>query len=276
MRFRLFLFALGVASSAGAQAAPKGAFVRIIAQDSSGAPVANAELTVTRGLKDVIARGTTDDRGYGRIPVTIKDSTDLSITMRKIGYKRGDRLFALGPGDTTVVTIVVPVALGNSLDAVKVTAKQQNNARFQSYDLYADEIESSNGYIATGWDVVKALRPVMLTSRGGCHTGARDVWVNGERMRLPLPPTRAQWLSLASNTPLTAKYSWVPAVILSQISPEHIEEIHYHDCFDTSVAAVGHTDAIYVTLKPGVAYVQDVGSFVVTQAEEDRLAAKKK
>jgi hypothetical protein len=64
--------------------------------------------------------------------------------------------------------------------------------------------------------------------------------------------------------------------VLSEIAPEHIAEIHYHDCFDTSMAAVGNNNAIFVVLKPGVVYEQDVGSFVISETEEERMAAKKK
>jgi hypothetical protein len=57
----------------------------------------------------------------------------------------------------------------------------------------------------------------------------------------------------------------VPISILSDIAPEHIAEINYHDCFDTSMAAVGNNNAIFVVLKPGVVYQMNVGSFVMDQ-----------
>ena len=54
----------------------------------------------------------------------------------------------------------------------------------------ADEIESADRpSMDNGWEVVKQLRPVMLTSRGGCATGVQEIWVNGKHIRLPLLPT---------------------------------------------------------------------------------------
>ena len=76
--------------------------------------------------------------------------------------------------------------------------------------------------------------------------------------------------------PPGARFSYVPVSVMSDIAPEHIAEIHYHDCFDHSMAAVGNNNAIFITLKPGVIYQQDVGSFVISEAEEAQLAAKKK
>src|SRR5690348_11350921 len=75
--------------AAGAQT-PR-SFVRVTVRDSTGAVVPSAELTVTKGVHDVIGHGSTDNGGHAVIPIDVKDSTDLSVTMRKIGYKRSDR-----------------------------------------------------------------------------------------------------------------------------------------------------------------------------------------
>lgn len=257
---QLLIAAAVAASTSAAAAQTPRATIKITARDSAGAPVPAAELTVTRGLKDVVARGTTDDNGQGVLSVELKDSSDFQVTMRKIGYTRGDRFFSTGPRDTSNVAIVVGHTQ-NQLAAVQVTAKRKD-LRFTSYHLDADEIEASNEPLENAFDVVKRLRPVMLTSRGGCRTGIRDVWVNGKRIRLPLPPTRVEAEQARAGTPIDARYSYVAVSVLQTIAPEHIEEINYHDCFDTSMAAVGNNDAVFITLKPGVVYQENVGSFV--------------
>lgn len=275
MRFASRVLALvalsGTALTAGAQTSNRG-YVRITARDSSGAPIAAAEITVRSGLKDVIAQTTTDDEGHSLLSVPVKDSSDFQLTMRKIGYVRGDRFFAVGPHDTADVRIIVPRP-GVVLDAMKTTA--QSTSRFNTYDLYSDEIENADGWMGNGWEVVKKLRPVMLTSKGGCATGAREIWVNGKRIRLPLPPTGLAAQRARVGVPPNARFSYVPVSVLSEIAPEHIAEIHYHDCFDTSMAAVGNNDAIFVVLKPGVIYQENVGSFVISAEEEAKLAQKK-
>ena len=86
----------------------------------------------------------------------------------------------------------------------------------------------------------------MLTSRGGCATGVREIWVNGKRIRLTLLPTPMVRERARVGAPVNARFGYVPLVVLSEIAPEHIQELVYHDCFDTSVAAVGSNDAIFV------------------------------
>ncbi len=239
------------------------ATVIVTAKDSTGAPVSGAELTLTRGLKDVIAHATTDTAGQGVLTLAVKDSSDAEVTMRKIGYSRGDRFFSVGPRDTARVTITV-AQNHNTLAPVEVTAKQKD-LRWTSYHVDADEIEASDKPMDSAWDVIKYLRPVMLTSRGGCGTGVREVWVNGKRIRLPLLPTRADLQRARVAVPLDARYSPASVSILTEIAPEHIAQIDYHDCFDASMAAVGNNNAVFVTLKPGVVYQENVGSFVLDE-----------
>lgn len=260
-----------LASVAGAQG-DKHAFVRVVARDSAGAAIPGAEVKVTKGFKDVVIYRNTDEQGQAVFPVDVKDSSEFQVAVRKIGYKRGDRVFEVGPHDTAVVNVVVAVA--PPINAVKITAKRNHEDKYNSYDLGADEIDSFDGWLESGWDVVKKLRPVMLTSRGGCATGAQEVWVNGKRIRLPLRPTREETQKALANVPLRARFTYTPLSVLLSIAPEHIAEIHYHDCFDTSMAAVGNNDAIFVTLKPGVVYVQDVGTYAISPAEEQKLAKK--
>lgn len=250
----------GVASFASAQASPS-VLVRVVAVDSSGAPVRSAELTITRGLRDVVARGTTDSLGAAALLVPgISDSTDLQITMRKIGYPRGDRFFTVAPRDTTFVGLMVPRPLP-TLAPVKVSAKA--DLKWKSYHIDADDIAGSDIPFTDAWDVVKRLRPDILTSRGGCDTGVQEVWVNGKHIRLPLPPFGMAAARARVGAPPRARFSYVPVSVLSDIAPEHIEEMTYHDCFDTSMAVVGSVNALFVTLKPGVEYVENVGSFVI-------------
>jgi hypothetical protein len=49
---------------------------------------------------------------------------------------------------------------------------------------------------------------------------------------------------------------------LYEIHPEHIAEMQFHDCFDTSVPDVGGSNALFVVLKQGVAYSPGEGSYV--------------
>jgi hypothetical protein len=243
-------------------------FVRITVRDSTGAVVPSAELTVTRGVHDVLAHGSTDEGGHAVIPIEVKDSSDLSVTMRKIGYKRSDRFFEIGPNGTADVTLTVAPARTTDLAPVTVTARP--DPKWLSYHLDADQIEQADLPVDNAWELIKRMRPDMLTSRGGCATGAQEVWVNGKRIRLPLYPTGIAAARARVGVPPRARFSYVPVSVMSDIAPEHIQEINYHDCFDTSMAAVGNNNAIFIVLKPGVEYKENVGSFVLDLATETK------
>jgi len=266
---RLFsAFAIAaLAGVANAQSSQR-ALVRVTARDSTGAAIPSAELTVTRGLHDIIAHGSTDDGGHAVLPVDVSETEDLQVTMRKIGYARGDRFFGIAPHGTADVAITVARRPATSLAPVTVTAKR--DFKWESYHLDADQIDSANVFATNSWELIKRMRPDMLTSRGGCETGAVDVWVNGKRIRLPLRPTGLARANAFVGAPPRTRVSYVPISVMSDIAPEHIQEINYHDCFDTSMAAVGSTNAIFIVLKPGVVYQQDVGSFVLDPVDHQR------
>ena len=259
-RFAATFAIIGAATVAGAQA-PSRSLVRVTARDSSGAPVSSAELTVTRGVHDIIARGTTDEGGHAVLPVDVKETEDLQVTMRKIGYARGDRFFEILPKGTADVMITVARRPASELAPVTVTA--QRDYKRLSYHLDADEIETADLPVDNAWELIKRMRPDMLTSRGGCETGVQEVWVNGKRIRLPLRPIGLAAARARVGVPTRARFSYIPVSVMSDIAPEHIQEINYHDCFDSSMAAVGSNNAIFIVLKPGVEYKQDVGSFVI-------------
>jgi hypothetical protein len=259
-----------IPSRAFAQGSP--AIVHVTAHDSSGAPISNAELVVIRGLHEVLVHGSTDSSGNAVLRVSgLRDSTDLQVVMRKIGYQRGDRFFPGYPHDSITVKIVV-AAMPARLAAVEVRAA--TDLRWKSYHLDADDIANSELPFTDAWDVVKRLRPDILRSRGGCATGVQEVWVNGKRIVLPLPATGMAAARALVGAPPSTRISYVPVAVLSDIAPEHIQEMTYHDCFDSSIAAVGSVNALFVTLKPGVAFQRDVGSFVVDSSDDKRTHSR--
>lgn len=259
--------ALALVGAGGVGAQTPRSFVRITVRDSTGALVPSAELTVTRGVHEVLAHGATDSGGHAVLPVEVKDSTDLQVTMRKIGYKRSDRFFEIGPNGTADVTLTVAPPRTTDLGPVIVNARP--DPKTMSYHLDADQIEQADLPVDNAWELIKRMRPDMLTSRGGCETGAQEVWVNGKRIRLPLYPTGIAAARARVGVPPRARFSYVPVSVMSDIAPEHIQEINYHDCFDTSMAAVGNNNAIFIVLKPGVEYKENVGSFVLDLATEN-------
>jgi hypothetical protein len=252
---------VGATRSSGAQrvaAAAKRAVVRVFVVDSSGAAVTSAELAVLRGLNDVIAHGTTDQ--YGRASLAFAaDSGEYDVVVRKIGYPRSDRFFEAAASDTIVLSIVVPSPIAKRLDAVNVTAEKDLKTRIYSID--ADAIAASKRPLFTAWDIVTKLRPDMAGGRAPCGNDRLNLWVNGSRIRFV--PTNDMALAREHISPrqaVSGAYDLVFA--LYEIQPEHIAEMRFRDCFDTTVPDVGGSNALFVVLKAGIVYEPGVGSYV--------------
>jgi hypothetical protein len=50
--------------------------------------------------------------------------------------------------------------------------------------------------------------------------------------------------------------------VLSWIHPEHVAEMRYANCWDTSMPEIGTNDALYIVLKPGVKFGWGRGTYV--------------
>jgi hypothetical protein len=234
------------------------AVVRVFVVDSSGTAVTNAEVAVLRGLKDVIAHGTTDD--YGRASLAFAAGLgEYDIVVRKLGYPRSDRVFEFDASDTIALSIVVPSPIAKQLDVVKVTAKEDLKTRVYSID--ADAIAASKRPLFNAWDIVTKLRPDMAGGRAPCGDDKLNLWVNGTRIRfVPANDMALARERISRRQAVSGAYDMVFA--LYEIQPEHIAEMRFRDCFDTTVPDVGGSNALFVVLKPGVVYEPGVGSYV--------------
>jgi hypothetical protein len=244
---------------------PRQLAVRV--SDSAGAPVAGAEITIVRGLNSVIAHATTDQSGRKTINVS-SEGGELQAVARKIGFAPGSWFFAPA-SDTTVVDIVLHRSV-QALSAVRVTA--QEDLRRKSYFLDADAIANSSRPLLDGLDVFAKLRPDMLYSRAeGAFSNCtiQEVWVNGRR--IPISPYDSLDPMIAARRKSLPAPHGSPVVglgvlkTLSMIKPEHIAEINYHDCMDYSLGKAGDHNAAFITLKPGVAFDNSRGTYVVDQ-----------
>lgn len=244
----------GVAAQAIAQTV-----VRAFVVDSAGSAVTSADLTVLHGLTAVVARGTTDR--FGRAILRFAgEPGDYDLVVRKIGYPRSDRFFAIEARDTIALSVVVPPPSAQSLDPVKVTARADLKTRVYSID--ADAIAASTRPLFTAWDIIQKLRPDMAGDRAPCVDDKVNLWVNGQRIRLVPPNEMAMAREhISRRQALRGVYDVMFA--LYDIRPEHIAEMHFHDCFDTSVPDVGGSNALFVVLKQGVVYTPGEGSYVV-------------
>ena len=255
--------------------------VRVHVADSAGHPVAAADISVVRGLAATLAHGTSDGNGDRTLRVP-RGVGDLQVIARRIGYLRAERFIEATANDTLTIEIQMQRAVV-SLAPVTVTA--QEDLKRKSYFVDADDIAKSSRLIMNGMDVLTKMRPDILTGRApGC--GVRDVYVNGVRIvdppvnemavahipRTQLPPivvpkdvgydgksTAVGGSRRAAGIPTAPRAVWS---IMWTIKPEHIEQMVYKDCFDTSMPGTHGSSALYVVLKPGVAYDPVRGSYV--------------
>jgi hypothetical protein len=268
----LALLPLGTASG------QRDALVRVRVVDSAGAPIANAEVSALRGLTTVVPGGPTDSSG--RRSFTVPQGGGYEVVARRIGYQRGEQFFS-AINDSVGIRIVLRTAATN-LPAVSVTAKEDIKRR--AYHLDADDIASSKRPIIDGLDVLTKLRPDIIYTRVP-NCSLQYVWVNGNRIVFPtinpgLAAKARQMRQAAKATPHIgptglATVNLTVQSVMASIHPEHIEEVNFADCNDTSVDRVKGNSALYVTLKPGIGFDRAIGSYVVESmalAPNDRAA----
>ncbi len=261
---------VGVPYSAGSPGPTVVVDVHVV--DAHNVAVPGADVSIVRGLNDVEAHGNTDDAGRRRLVVP-RSSDPVQVVARKIGFSRADQ-FIVPTHDTVTARLVLhqtPQALPT------VTVQAQEDLKRKRFHIDADEIANSDRTIIDALDVVSKLRPDMIYPPQG--TGGFDacglfyIWVNGRRVVFPpidagLAARAAQQRRAARSTPHlgASGLARVPVSVqsvLSTIHPEHIEEINYAGCNDFSVEKNYARNAVFVTLKPGVAFEPGQGSFVL-------------
>ena len=266
--------ALAPCAIATAQSVPQPT-VRVVITDSAGAPVAGVEVALVRGLRDSVGRGTTNDAGQSsfRIP---SDQNQYQVIARKIGYYRAERFFIARAVDTIRATVTMR-RIAQTLATVRIT--EQEDLKRRAYFIDADAIASSTRNLMDASDILLKLRPDMVAGRppaGGfdpdCN-GMREIWVNGRRTWAAMlaANSRASQRMLGQTgrrgqmTP-AGKLGASNLGILMEIKPEHIAEMTFKDCFDTTVEGNAKKNALFVVLKPGVGYRPGAHSYVADVA----------
>jgi hypothetical protein len=269
--FGLFVFALSgpfVASVSAQVSSP--VTIRVHVVDSASVPVENADVSIVKGLKEVVTAGTTDRNGVYVLHVDVREDS-YQLVVRKIGFARGSRFLLADSSDNMRAEIVLSRAV-QRLDPVKVTA-EVNRTRERTF-IDADAIAASDRPLFDAIDIIEKLRPDMTTEPTGC-TRIKALWVNGVRVAYKGPGPA---LGNRRDIPATARPGHVmmaappdAIVALAEIKPEHIASIEYRNCFDKTVAKVGGESALFVVLKDGVAFRRGEGSFVVSPAQQDSI-----
>jgi hypothetical protein len=264
-----------LAASAAAQRPMSTVRVRVL--DSLDRPVAGAEVVTTHGLKNVVATGVTDSLGVRSFAVP-RSNDEHQLIVRRIGFSRGDYFFR--PLLDTMPLVVRLRSVTAELPAVHVTAQQ--DLKRKRYHIDADDIAAATRPIHDGLDVVMKLRPDMVEPPGqgfqGC--GLFYIWINGKRVVFPpidaLAAAKtaqlrrgARMAAVPGRAPLFKGQALIPVSVQSvllTIHPEHIEELNFVDCRDNTLTLARAQGALFVVLKPGVAFEPGRGTYVVEAA----------
>ena len=245
-----------VTSAMLAQAPRTAVSVRVEVRDSVGMAVPDVAVFLDAPGAHASARGVTSDRGVVTLKIARADRYVTSL--RKVGFRPVDSTF-VSSADSLALRLTMS-RIPAALDTVRVRASE--TAKQRAYHIGAAEIGSTSRVLIDAFDIVAKLRPDIAWGRGAC-AGASNIWVNGRWiapqfvLKNDIANSRANGGGAAGHVSRTVLY------VLSEIKPEHIEEMTYHDCFDTSVPGPHGQAALIVTLKTGVRYDPGRGSYVV-------------
>ncbi len=251
-----------MASPMSAQAQnPKPAVVRVLVVDTNRAPLRSADVIVIRDRTQAILIGQTDSAGRYAFRIDVDNDRKYSIAARRLGYAPATAEIRLVPGDTLSIDIELEHTSATALPSVLVEGRKA------SHFFDSTEIAQSHRTIYDAFDAVRKLRPDMLSDPDRCPRQPTDnVWVNGRRVlfmasRAPVFGYRP---ATGYMTRVASRKMGPPALdsTLASIKAQHIAEIRWVDCNDTSLPGMGSNNAIYIVLKPGIGWDLKRGSYV--------------
>jgi hypothetical protein len=262
--------------------------------DEQAEPLPEATISIVQGVSNVLASRVTDETGMRTLAIK-QSSGEVQITVQRVGYTQAKQFYRLGSADTVVAQVAMR-RLAQQLDPVNVRAKR--DLKREIYYLNSSVIDSSKRNLKDGLDVVRWLRPEMFGYRtrgvdgytpGACGV-ANVIWVNGRRIvfapqgitleKLWRPSRPASVNTRGPGGRPSVRRSMPPSgeaaasdmvrAVLSSIRPEHIAEMTYTECFDTTFRKLHTNNAIFVVLKSGVVYDDNRGSIVEPDTTRSR------
>ncbi len=258
---------LGAPAFLGAQEPPD-AVVRVRITDTARTPLAGVNLVVLRAGEQASYVGTTDDAGRYTFRFVPDTATSYRIVARKLGYLDTRRLLRVRAGDTLQVALAL-ARVPRQLDTVRVDARALSN----DYFLDSTTIMRSSRPIFDAYDAARKIHPNMLGDVGRDCDPIAYVWINGRRYPADLTPfmqavtghaARDTLRRDASGRPVLGNFPPTridPESPLAMIRPQDIATMEYRNCWDTSMPGVGAENALYITLKPGIAFDWKRGSY---------------
>ncbi len=243
--------------------------VSVLVSDTVRKGLADVEVFLIQDTIGAVIAGRTDAAGRYVFAIDA-GSGHYAVAARKVGFSPARTDVPSTRQDTVQLELVLLAVPAIELDPVRIAAAP----RGKNYFLDSAEIaRTTRRTILNAYDALRRLRPDMLGDRGRCQEPVDNVWVNGRRVlwmarfQPGYPSTSALTSSARRGTVVRVAASREPAIvdsILASIKREHIAEIRYVNCWDHSMAGMGTSNAVFVVLKPGVAFDWFRGSYVDT------------
>jgi hypothetical protein len=228
--------------------------VRFRVADEEGRPVANVRLDIRPDSGGIVLTVYTDTAGRQTIRLA-STAARYEYSARRIGYIASIGSFSMAPGAAVDVAVTLTHAV-QELDAVRTTAREN----LMSYSITSDQIASSGRNDQDAYNVLSRSRLNMFGDKmRGCPY-VEYIWINGQR--LALAPWEAVVPLQRTRKPVPMSHSPANSP-LTLIKPQHIAEIRYANCWDTTVPnSRFYHNALFVTLKPGIGFDSRRGSYV--------------
>jgi hypothetical protein len=243
--------------------------VRVVVSDPAGAPLPNVAISIA--VRDSVVATTTTDPNGRRTLALEPGPLPYVVTMRLIGYvPRRDSVTVSGPDTATLaVTLARAPVL---LDTLRTSVRTSRRA----YAISGGEMLLHEPDALNVFDAIRKIRPEILGDRmRGCPYVA-NLWVNGRWQVLapwdtivPLRTYVAERADPRGSRRITKAViaSHADASLpLGSLDPHHVIDIRYSGCSGPAPLGPRSLDALYVTLKPGIAYDPEKGSFVADSA----------
>ena len=239
--------------------------VHLIVSDQTGAPLRGVGVSIA--VRDSVVATTTTDINGRRTLGLEAGPLPYVVTLRMVGYvPRRDSVFVSGPDTATLaVTLVRAPVL---LDTLRTSVR----ASKLGYAISGGEMLERQPDALNVFDAIRKIRPEILGDRmRGCPYVA-NLWVNGRWQVLapwdtivPLRTYETERLDPRGNRRITKGVLASHAdrsLPLGNLNPHHVVEMHYSGCSGPAPLGPRSLNALYVTLKPGIGYDPEKGTFV--------------
>lgn len=269
--------ALPVAHRVGAQQPTRPIVVRIRVTDPDSLGASGVAVAITGAGASPIASARTDSAGRASMSF-VRHDTLVRVGLRKIGYAASVHDIVLTGTDTFSLAFTLTRSV-QQLDTVRADQRRLSN----DYIIGAAEIAASKRPLLDAYDAVR-LRPQMMGDRMRDCPYVQHLWVNGRHQPLfpqeIIPFTDTPEITFSTPHGVREDGSGRPALRphafplahasaaypLALIAPKYIVEIRYTSCTMQPVAGPRSINALFISLKPGVAFDVKRGAYIADSA----------